>query len=95
MSLDEPEIVYEFLRTCHGLGYATEAAQAVVTAASATGRMRLWAGVRPWNHSSFRVLARAGFVSADRLTSDEFGDTVWWTRDLTRKAHRAAEPGVN
>jgi RimJ/RimL family protein N-acetyltransferase len=82
ISLDEPEIAFELLRAFHGRGYATEAVQAVVTAASTTGRGRLWASVRTWNESSFRVLARAGFVSADRLTTDEFGDTAWWTRDL-------------
>jgi len=81
-SLDEPEIAYELLREFHGFGYATEAARAVVTAAQATGRTRLWASVRTWNEASFRVLAKAGFVGTERITRDEFGETVWWTRNL-------------
>ena len=46
-SFDEPEIAYELLRRVHGHGYATEAARAVVDAAFATGRRRLWATVGP------------------------------------------------
>ncbi len=41
-SFDEPEIVYELLRRFHGCGYATEAAAAVIDAAFATGRQRIW-----------------------------------------------------
>ena len=36
-SLDEPEIAFELLQRFHGHGYATEAAQALVAAAAATG----------------------------------------------------------
>jgi RimJ/RimL family protein N-acetyltransferase len=81
-SLDEPEIAYELLREFHGFGYATEAALAVVTAAETTGRTRLWASVRTWNEASFRVLEKVGFVGTERVTRDEFGETVWWTRSL-------------
>jgi len=45
-SVDEPEIAYELLQRAHGCGYATEAARAVLEAAIATGRTRLWATVR-------------------------------------------------
>jgi RimJ/RimL family protein N-acetyltransferase len=48
-TLEEPEIAYELLRSAHGHGYATEAASAVLDAAVATGRRRLWATVRAWN----------------------------------------------
>ena len=48
-SLDEPEIAYELFRRAHGRGYATEAARAVLDAAVATGRTRLWATVGSWN----------------------------------------------
>ena len=41
----EPEIAYELLRRAHGRGYATEAASAVLDAAIATGRNRLWSTV--------------------------------------------------
>ena len=44
-SVDEPEIAYELFRRVHGHGYATEAARAVVEAAVATGRKRLWSTV--------------------------------------------------
>ncbi len=60
-TIDEPEIAYELLRSAHGNGYATEAAAAVLDAARATGRTRLWATVRPWNIPSFRVLEKLGF----------------------------------
>lgn len=81
-TLDEPEIGYELPRSFHGNGYATEAAQAVVTAAAGTGRDRLWATVRDWNAASFRVLTKVGFTASDRSTVDDFGTVLWWTRGL-------------
>jgi RimJ/RimL family protein N-acetyltransferase len=45
-TVEEPEIAYELLRHVHGRGYATEAARAVLDAAIATGRKRLWSTVR-------------------------------------------------
>ena len=80
-SLDEPEIAYELLRRFHGRGYATEAAQALVDAAAATGRSRLWSTVRPWNTASLRVLEKIGF-RRDHTTTDEHGDVVYLVRDL-------------
>jgi RimJ/RimL family protein N-acetyltransferase len=84
MSLDEPEIAFELLRAHHGDGYATEAARAVVDAAAATGRRRLWATVRTWNGASLRVLDKLGFERTDRRMTDEFGEVVWLTRSLDR-----------
>lgn len=81
-SLAEPELAYELLHVNQGAGYATEAADAVVHAAGATGRRRLWATVRPWNDASFRVLGKVGFERTERTTTDDFGDIVWWTREL-------------
>lgn len=81
-TLDEPEIGYELLRSFHGNGYATEAAQAVVTAAAGSGRDRLWATVRDWNAPSFRVLTKVGFTATDRTTIDDFGTVLWWAREL-------------
>lgn len=82
-SLDEPEIAYELARRAHGRGYATEAARAVVEAAERTGRRRLWATVREWNTSSFRVLEKLDFHRSDRITEDpERGDLIWMTRVL-------------
>ena len=60
-TVEEPEIAYELLRRAHGRGYATEAARAVLGAAIATGRGRLWATVGAWNTPSFRVLEKLGF----------------------------------
>ena len=80
-SLDEPELAYELLRRFHGHGYATEAAQALVAAAAATGRRRLWSTVRPWNTASLRVLEKIGF-RRDHIVADDRGDVVYLVRDL-------------
>ena len=80
-SEDEPEIVYEFLRSAMGLGYATEAGQAIIDAAWSTGRTRLWATVREWNTASFRVLHKLGFTNSGKVTEDrDHGNSVWMTR---------------
>jgi RimJ/RimL family protein N-acetyltransferase len=82
-TFDEPEIAYELARRAHGHGYATEAGRAVVEAAEATGRRRLWATVREWNAPSFRVLEKLGFHRSDRVTEDpERGAMIWMTREL-------------
>jgi RimJ/RimL family protein N-acetyltransferase len=82
-SVEEPEMAFELLRDTHGSGIATEAARAVVEAARATGRTRLWSTVRRWNSASFRVLEKAGFTDSGRVTVDpQDGDTVWMTCDL-------------
>lgn len=80
-SLDEPEIAYELLRRFHGHGYATEAAQALVAAAAATGRRRLWSTVGAWNAPSLRVLERIGF-RRDHTVTDDRGEVVYLVRDL-------------
>jgi RimJ/RimL family protein N-acetyltransferase len=80
-TIDEPEIAYELFKRVHGNGYATEAARAVLNAASATGRTRLWSTVRTWNTASFRVLDKIGF-ERDHVTTDDRGEIVWLTRTL-------------
>lgn len=80
-SVDEPEIAYELFQRVHGQGYATEAASAVLDAAVATGRERLWSTVRPWNTASFRVLEKLGF-QRDHVSADDGGELVWLTRSL-------------
>lgn len=80
-TIEEPEIAYELLRSAHGHGYATEAGEAVVEAARATGRTRLWSTVRTWNDASFRVLEKLQF-ERHHVTTDERGEIVWLVRDL-------------
>ncbi|GAA2293788.1 GNAT family N-acetyltransferase [Glycomyces scopariae] len=80
-TLEEPEIAYELFKRVHGNGYATEAARAVLDAAAATGRTRLWSTVRSWNTASFRVLDKIGF-ERHRTTTDDRGELVWLTRTL-------------
>lgn len=75
-NFDEPEIAFELLRRYHGLGYATEAASAVLDAAFATGRRRLWSTVRSWNIPSFRVLEKIGF-RRDHSVVDDQGELVY------------------
>ncbi|HTS14525.1 MAG TPA: GNAT family N-acetyltransferase [Candidatus Sulfotelmatobacter sp.] len=81
-SLDEPEIAYELLRRHHGHGYATEAARALVDAAAATGRRRLWSTVGAWNTPSLRVLEKVGFRRDRTVTIEDRGEVVWLVRDL-------------
>jgi RimJ/RimL family protein N-acetyltransferase len=71
-TVDEPEIAYELLRKAHGHGCATEAAGAVLNAAIATGRSRLWSTVASWNAPSLRVLQKLGF-ERDHVTTDDDG----------------------
>ena len=79
-TLDEPELAYELLPSAHGQGYATEAALAVLDAAFATGRTRIWSTVRSWNTASLRVLDKLGF-RRDRVTADAAGELVWLVRE--------------
>jgi RimJ/RimL family protein N-acetyltransferase len=69
------------LRFYQGNGDATEAALATVQAAAATGRRRLWT-VRPRNDASFGVLEKVGFVRTDRITTDDFGESIWCRFEL-------------
>lgn len=82
-SVDEPEIAYELFRRVHRYGYATEAARAVVGAAVATGRKRLWSTVGSWNAPSLRVLEKLGF-HRDHVDPDHDGrgELIWLTRAL-------------
>ena len=80
-TLEEPEIAYELFQRAHGRGYATEAAGAVLEAAIATGRKRLWSTVGTWNAPSFRVLEKLGF-ERDHVSTEDGGEVVWLTRML-------------
>lgn len=80
-TLEEPEIAYELFQRAHGRGYATEAAAAVLDAAIATGRKRLWSTVGTWNTPSLRVLEKLDF-ERHHLSTEEAGEVVWLTRSL-------------
>ncbi|MFC8124190.1 GNAT family N-acetyltransferase [Streptomyces sp. NPDC057302] len=80
-SVEEPEIAYELFQHAHGRGYATEAARAVLDAAGATGRKRIWSTVATWNTASLRVLEKLGF-ERDRVSTEANGEVVWLTRSL-------------
>lgn len=80
-TLDEPEIAFELFQRAHGCGYATEAAGAVLDAAMATGRKRIWATVGTWNTASLRVLEKLGF-DRDRVSTEDSGEVAWLTRSL-------------
>ena len=75
-SLDEPELAYELLPRAQGQGYATEASQALLDAAFATGRRCIWSTVRSWNAPLLRVLDKLGF-RRDHSTTDADGELVW------------------
>lgn len=82
---DEPEIAYELLRRFHGHGYATEAARAVLEAAFATGRTRIWSTVGAWNTPpSLRVLEKIGFRRDPPETV--IGDRASWCTCLRRRS---------
>jgi RimJ/RimL family protein N-acetyltransferase len=80
-TVEEPEIAYELFKRAHGRGYATEAAGAVLDAAIATGRKRLWSTVGTWNTPSFRVLEKLCF-ERHYVATDDRGEHVWLTRSL-------------
>jgi len=79
--LDEPEIAYELIPQMHNRGYATEAVQAVIPAAKATGRQRLWSTVGAWNVASLRVLEKNAFVR-DHSRWNEDGEVVYLRYEL-------------
>ncbi|HEX5859572.1 MAG TPA: GNAT family N-acetyltransferase [Microbacterium sp.] len=82
-SADEPELAFELLRSTHGQGYATEAAEAVLGWAGHAGYRRLWAHVWDWNVASRRVLEKLGFREAGRVEpSSVHGHSLLTVRDL-------------
>lgn len=65
----EAEVGYGLVADARGLGYATEALTAMVSAAEAAGA-RVRASVLPDNDASIRVLARCGFTELRGTTED-------------------------
>jgi RimJ/RimL family protein N-acetyltransferase len=79
-TIEEPELAYELLPRAHGQGYATEAARAVLDAALATGRRRIWATIGSWNAPSLRVAEKLGF-RRDHSTMKGDEEVVWMVCD--------------
>jgi len=77
-----PELAFELLRRCWGLGYATEASRAVLEWARSSGYERLSATVWDWNTASRRVLDKLGFTEAARLEDALHGTNLLTTRQL-------------
>ncbi|HEX5087539.1 MAG TPA: GNAT family protein [Nocardioides sp.] len=69
----EVEVGYGLVEDARGVGYATEALQAMARAAETAGA-RLRASVSPDNQASIRVLARCGFT--ELRGSNEHGELV-------------------
>lgn len=78
----EPEIGYMIHAPHQGLGYASEAAHAVLAEAAAAGIGRVWATIRPSNAASFRVIEGVGF-ELDRTDGDAKGLLLYYTRAFT------------
>ena len=65
------------------MGYATEAARAVLERASRVGHHHVWATAWDWNTASRRVLAKLGFVETGRADVDPVhGTTLVLVRPL-------------
>ena len=79
------EIAYGVEPSHRGLGYATEAAAALVAFASAVGSVRrVSARTRPEHNASTRVLTKCGFVHVGEVV-DPIDGLVWeWVRAPAR-----------
>ncbi|HKK37578.1 MAG TPA: GNAT family N-acetyltransferase [Paracoccaceae bacterium] len=93
----DPELGYWIAPEAQGLGYATEAAAAVVAEAFARGAETLAAGHLVGNHRSARVLSRLGFRETGRgrvavASTGEEAEQVEMA--LARAAFAAAAPGL-
>lgn len=85
------EIAYGIVPVFQGRGYATEAAEAVVAFAFASGRVRLVrAHTFPTPNASTRVLAKCGFECTGEVEDPEDG-LVWrWERSKESAQQTAA-----
>lgn len=82
---DEPELAFELAADTHNLGYATEAAEAVLAWSADAGFRRVWAGVWEWNLPSRRVLEKLGFVdSGQERSRSVHGRNLLTVKDLRR-----------
>lgn len=77
----EPELGYMIRVSHQGVGYASEAAVAVVAEAEAAGIGRVWSTIRPSNVASCRVIERVGF-HVQSTQNDDKGPLLYYTRTL-------------
>ncbi|MUL49798.1 GNAT family N-acetyltransferase [Mycobacterium sp. CBMA293] len=90
-TLDEPEIACELFKRFHCQGYGTEAAHAVMDAAFATGRSRIWSTVGGWNMPSLRVLEKIGFERHHETIDDRGRPLIYLVREATAPSRPTAE----
>ncbi len=77
----EPEIGYMIRASHQGLGYATEAARAVLAEVVSAGVAVAWSTIRPGNLASRHVIERVGF-HVQRTEDDAKGPLWYYTRAL-------------
>lgn len=75
----EPQLLYAFARDHSGLGYATEAAGAMLTETQRLGWSRVVGAVDAPNTPSIRVLEKCGFAACGRVPGG-FGETLLFER---------------
>ena len=76
----EPELGYLITVEARGIGYATEAAAAVLAECRRAGPSKIWASVRPANVASLRIVERLGF-KLHHTDSDVKGELVFYVLD--------------
>ena len=75
----EAEIGYELAPAYWGLGYATEAARAMLAYGfRELGLQRIWAWCNAENRASSRVLEKLGMHLARRIVEDKYFKQRWW-----------------
>jgi len=78
------EIAYGIAAGYRGRGYATQAAQALIVHALASGQVRvIRAHTLPQKNSSTRILEKCGFTFVDEFMHPEDGAIWRWERRLT------------
>ena len=75
----DPQLLYALTRDYGGLGYATEAAGAMLTETQRLGWSRVVGAVDAPNTASIRVLEKCGFVACGRVPGG-FGETLLFER---------------
>ena len=82
-SPDEADLGFIFSREVWGLGYATEAARAMVRAGfEQLGLSRIFSTCDVENHASARVLVKAGLRRESTLEKHKYVKDQWWTSFL-------------